>query len=520
MKETKKEAPGGKSEEDRSAPKPKGALSHILPDGRLVEMIWNPEMEMSGYLVGNDKDVEYFSEVYLDAKGNHVIDPAQATRVLLPLQADRGLVGSEMLKFASGAEDYESPRELFDEIKAYIKKYMILDDEFYDIAALYAMMTWVYDRFHALPYLRVIGNYGTGKSRFVEVIGTISHRALMAGSSITPAALYRTVDLIRGTLAYDEADLRFSDMSADIVKVLNGGHRKGSPVIRMEGEGMNMKPRPFNVFGPKILGSREPFSDLALESRCLTQRLFPMKRVNVPVHIPELFNDEAALLRNKLLKFRFEHFINIKDDETSLGDLEFPRLRQTVLAITSLAKYVDESMLPALLVYLVRYEEQLRKAESTDLVADVMLCIARLVEFDEAVGKTGKLYMLNISKAFNDRFYDDYKERETRELDTRDGPLVVKGQEVSARKIGTLVDKLGLNKDRDGDGIFVDIRLNGKKIESLSDRFGITALIEIEKAAKVEREKARKPLYRRDAVEVIPDFEEDIDASESSASAN
>jgi hypothetical protein len=489
-----KDDKGKEKEEAKNTPKAKGALSHILPDGRLVEMVWIPEEEISGYFVGDSNKTEFFSEVYLDSKGNQVIDPQLAKKVLLPLPSDKGLVGSDMLKFASGVEEYGSPRKLFDDVKSLIKKYMILDEQFYDIAALYAMMTWVYDRFHALPYLRVIGNYGTGKSRFVEVVGTISHRSLMAGSSITAAALYRTVDLIRGTLAYDEADMRFSDMSADIVKVLNGGHRKGSPVIRMDGEGVNMRPRAFNVFGPKILGSREPFSDLALESRCLTQRLFPMKRVDVPVHVPGVFHEEAATLRNKLLKFRFDHFDNISDDETSLGELEFPRLRQTVLAITSLAKYIDKTMLPSLLEFLVKYEEELRKAETTDVTADVVLCIVRLIEFRDSTNVHGRLYMRDVAEAFNSRFYDDYKERETRTLETREGPLVVKGQEVSARRIGTLVDKLGITKDRDQDGIYIDSHLNKKKIQSISERFGIDKLIEAEKESKKQKELNRKPV--------------------------
>lgn len=476
---------------------PRLALSHILPDGRMAEMVWIPEQEMSGFAVGGADKYEFRPELFLDSDGGLVDDPQKAVKLLVPLPAHKGLVQSNLIKFASGVEPYESPKALYEEVRSFIKQYMVLDEDFYTISALYVMMTWVYERFHALPYLRVIGNYGTGKSRFIEIVGNLSNRAIMAGASITPAALYRTVDMIRGTLAYDEADLRFSDMSADIVKVLNGGHRKGMPVLRMDGEGINMQPKAFEVYGPKILGSREPFSDLALESRCLTQRLFPMKKVDVPVHIPESFDEDTTKLRNKLLAFRFGHYQNIHDDEPSLGDVAFPRLKQSALAITSLAKYIDQDMVPPLLEFLMRYEEQLRRAESTDILADILLCIIRIVEFDPRYSRQdGRIYMRTISEAFNERFYDDYKDRQTREVNSKEGPLVIKGQEVSARRVGTLVDKLGLEKERGSEGVFINAERNAHKLSVLADRFGLTHIIEEEKVAYANRPKIPRTSYQ------------------------
>lgn len=477
---------GGSLEEFNNKLKPRTVMSYRFPNGRLAESVWLPEQELMGFCVQGEDTVGFYPELLIGADGNQVDDMQKATKWLVTLTSAQGLGFADLLRFASGVEEYGSPKALLEEVRAYIKKYVVLEEPFYDIAALYAVMTWVYDRFSAIPYLRVIGNYGTGKSRFLDVVGNISFRAILSGASITPAALYRTVDLIQGTLAYDEADLRYSDMSSDIVKVLNGGHRKGMSVIRMEGDNRNMKPRAFKVFGPKILGSRESYTDLALESRCLTQRLFPMKSVDAPVHLPENFDEETAILRNKLLAFRFEHHANIKEDEASLGELAFPRLKQSVLPITSLAKYIDEGMLPSVLAFLERYEQQLRKTESTDMLADVLLCILRLAEFDPRIEK-GRLYMRNIAEAFNERFYDEYKDRETKTLDTKEGLLVVKGQEVSARRIGTLVDKLGLDKDRIGDGIYIDALKNKGRLQVLAERYGLDTIIEEERTTRANR---------------------------------
>ena len=140
--------------------------------------------------------------------------------------------------------------------------------------------------------------------------------------------------------------------SDDIVKLLNSGHKKGAPVVKMEVSDDKIKTVTFRVFGPKILGSRRNWTDLALESRCITQKLFPLKKVEASVHLPPTFEAESQTLRNKLLMFRLKNYHSIQETEDSLGGLEFPRLRQTALALTSVLQAVDKGVLASVLSYL------------------------------------------------------------------------------------------------------------------------------------------------------------------------
>ena len=59
------------------------------------------------------------------------------------------------------------------------------------------------------------------------------------------------------------------------------------------------------MFGPKLLATREPFPDPALESRCLTYRPRVLTGRDLPKDIPLTFPPEAeeaaCRLRNKLL---------------------------------------------------------------------------------------------------------------------------------------------------------------------------------------------------------------------------
>lgn len=57
---------------------------------------------------------------------------------------------------------------------------------------------------------------------------------------------------IKGTLILDEADLKASDMTNDIVKILNMGYSKGGSVLRMKGKDFS-ETRAFDVFSPKSL---------------------------------------------------------------------------------------------------------------------------------------------------------------------------------------------------------------------------------------------------------------------------
>jgi hypothetical protein len=47
---------------------------------------------------------------------------------------------------------------------------------------------------------------------------------------ITISPIFHTLDAFKGTLIIDEADFRFSDERAEIVKILNNGNVQGMPV--------------------------------------------------------------------------------------------------------------------------------------------------------------------------------------------------------------------------------------------------------------------------------------------------
>lgn len=69
----------------------------------------------------------------------------------------------------------------------------------------------------------------------------------LAAANISPAALFRTVELARPTLLIDEADTFLGD-NEELRGILNSGHRAGGQVIRTVGD--DFEPRTFSTHCP------------------------------------------------------------------------------------------------------------------------------------------------------------------------------------------------------------------------------------------------------------------------------
>jgi hypothetical protein len=128
----------------------------------------------------------------------------------------------------------------------------------------------------------------------------------------------------------DESDFRFSDEKAEIVKILNNGNVKGFPVLRCEvNRYKEFNPRAFNVFGPKVLATRGHYDDKALESRFLTEDMGqgPLRK-DIPIGLPNSWEEEARSIRNKLLLYRFRHYGKAAIRSTAMDPSLEPRMNQ------------------------------------------------------------------------------------------------------------------------------------------------------------------------------------------------
>jgi hypothetical protein len=297
---------------------------------------------------------------------------------------------------------YTDPQDLFQQIKAYINKYLELPPSYDDICALYVLLSWVYEFAPSVPYLRVIGDWGSGKTRFLQVVGSICFRPIFASGAITPAPIFRILDMFRGTLVLDEADFKESSAWSDMVKILNNGYRPGFPVLRADKEDGRWFPRGYQVFGPKLIATRFRFEDEALESRCLTATMLPLTRPDIPRVLPHSFQEEGNALCSKLITFRLHNLFKLKQSEFPNELLEIglqPRLQEILMPLRVLA-ISDQRLSDTLSVFIKRQQESLlsRRRESAD--GRVLAAIIQLHE--EGVISTGTEIALRVNELDDD----------------------------------------------------------------------------------------------------------------------
>src|SRR5437879_1648639 len=298
-------------------------VSTVLPDRSLSETAY--QEHRTRCCVSTDGALRYQTSVLVTVQR------------LVPYSPRNNLLTNEVVLFPSEPVEYDSESKLAEDIRGFIHRYVDISPLFEQIASYYVLFSWVYDAFNELPYLRLRGDTGSGKTRFLLTVGSLCYKPIFASGASTVSPLFRILDSMRGTLIVDEGDFRFSDEKAELVKILNNGNGRGFPVLRSESvSGREFSPRAYTVFGPKLIATRGYFQDRALESRCLTEETGGRKlRDDIPINLTGDYKREALELRNKLLMFRFRSFGKRQIDPALVDRSIEPRLAQIFVPLLS-----------------------------------------------------------------------------------------------------------------------------------------------------------------------------------------
>lgn len=413
-------------------------VSYVLPSGEIVELVYEPTTHRTLLAVGSPNGSSLHDSLDLE-NGDH----------LVPWNAESNLIKHEVVLLPSKPEDFGSVAQLIEEIDSYLYRYVDLSDAFRRMAGYYILLSWVYDAFNELPYLRLRGEYGTGKTRALIVIGSLCHKAFIASGASTVSPIFHILDRFRGTLILDEADFRFSDEKAELSKILNNGNVRGIPVLRtMLTPKKEFDPRAFNVYGPKIVAMRRTFDDTALESRFITEDMGERPlRPDIPINLPPRHKEEAGKLRNKLLSYRMRFLAKISADDSLVDRTLSPRLNQILVPLLSI---VDDAELRSQIRDVVRHvEEDLATERGASTEAQLVEVIVSLRNGERSIP------IAEIARTFIERHGADY-----------DRPI-------TNRYIGSLVRKRLRLKTYKTDGVYVVAMKNDAKFTALCVRYGI-----------------------------------------------
>jgi hypothetical protein len=412
-------------------------MSLRVQNGTMLQTLLRPREGTSVLAQFTDGDVTEHASVSIEGHD------------YVPYSPLNNLLTHRVVVLPSDVGEYESEIELVEVVQAFIHRYVDLSPAFEEIATHYVLLTWCYDLFNELPYLRVRGPYGSGKSRFLLTIGSLCFKPIFASGASTVSPLFRLIDQVGGTLVIDEADFWASDERSEIVKILNNGNARGFPVLRSEVTPQKeFSPRAFNIFGPKLVATRHPYEDAALESRCLTEVLGgrPM-RSDIPISLPRAFEAEAEDLRNKLLTYRFRR-CSAPIDLTviSTAGLE-PRRAQIVAALLSVATNDDTRER-------IRAFANGRMDSGQGRDADIERSVLSSVQFLLRASSI-PLTLAAIAKQID----SDWGRRS--------------GVEVENRWVGSVLRRLGLRPQKSG-GVYMIPTSEYPRVRELLDQHGLT----------------------------------------------
>ena len=154
--------------------------------------------------------------------------------------------------------DVEPPNlaSLLDDVRALIRRYVIVDDAQADALALWAAHTHALAAAEATPYLAVnSAEKRSGKTRLLETLSLLVARPWLTGR-VTAAMLVRKLAKETPTLLLDESDAAFKaekEYAATLQAILNSGYRHGGCASLCVKVGGDFDLRDFPVFGPKAI---------------------------------------------------------------------------------------------------------------------------------------------------------------------------------------------------------------------------------------------------------------------------
>jgi hypothetical protein len=239
-------------------------------------------------------------------------------------------------------------------------------------------------------------------------------------------------------------------MTSDIIKVLNTGYQRGTPVLRSEGKG-TFEIKTFEVFGPKIVATRETFKDKALESRFLVEDMGSSSlRSDIPRTLDESFYNQAQQIRNKLLMWRFDNYFKPLEKREEIIAGIHPRLNQIVVPLLTIIK--DQKIRESLKQFIIQYNNELVTDRGMSWESDIVYAVLKLEHQHQATEPTVKDITTELNK----------------EADISDDML-------QPRKVGWyLRAKLQLKTEKTRKGFVLNIKRNRKRLDMWKERFGIT----------------------------------------------
>jgi hypothetical protein len=318
----------------------------------LLEYCYNPDTQKAHWAYRDpDGNVDEKDEVMIDGIIQRPNSPIGNKMVT----GGAALFPSGLARKKDGSIDRKSTKELVTKMSSEFRMdYLFADHKWSMLSAYWVMGGWLYDNFHELVYLRMVGDAGAGKSALLNLLLWTSYRAIKMSGADSESTFFRITDEYRGSMFFEEADLpEGSGPENPIIKYINLGAFDGNCIYRMEEfykpDGTKgWRATPYYTFCPKAFAMRGDFMDTAVASRSITIKLTAaetsaMKENNISWRMTDEMKRRLLHIRNLCLTWRlYEYSFEERELGWDLVDVEIPmRFNQVTIPLKSLAKNID-----------------------------------------------------------------------------------------------------------------------------------------------------------------------------------
>ena len=272
------------------------------------------------------------------------------------------------------------PKELFNKVEKFIKRYVVLQDNAeYKLLSLWIMGSYIFRIFHYYPYIHLRAEKRSGKTRLLEVLEVLCFNGQLSLNH-TEATIFRTIETAQPTMLLDEVE-NYGHKDKEIMgaqmAILRAGFSKSGSVPRCAPKSHEVKY--FHCYSPKAFAGIEEIEDV-LRDRVITikmQRKLPEE--NTERWNPDKKMVEIKALRDDLYLFALEeckaiakiHFKGPITDDSLLTDRELD-IFEPLFSIASIIESDGNGILKVLSEFSLRSSKERWEMDRDDNETTIM----------------------------------------------------------------------------------------------------------------------------------------------------
>lgn len=222
-----------------------------------------------------------------------------------PHQADLdAIAGYDLSSLEGELQNKMDTKDLWSEVNKFIRNYLDLDEQMYDVATLFIFQSWLVPVMNSVFYLQIKGVFGGGKTTSGTTIASLCRHGYTS-SNVTAPSVARSLEHRQGTVFIDEIDQTARDDEDSLYNVLRIGQKKVGGADVYERVMKDGKVRRFRVFGAKIFAVHSQIES-ALAQRSIPLTIYPTKKKNLA--ITNMYRDAPArIVRTKILAWYLQN---------------------------------------------------------------------------------------------------------------------------------------------------------------------------------------------------------------------